>query len=80
MVVTYYKNGITAYDIKKSLIYYRTVNNFLSSKIIKKQFKGCDLFHTEFALGPLEATYYYCFLLLIFSRDLLFKLKMMSLS
>jgi len=75
------KNGITAYGIEKSLIYYRTVNNSLSSKIAKNQLTVWHSYRTELALGRIEAAYYYCLYIIdVLFRKLSFKLKLMALS
>ena len=74
------RNGTTAHGIKKPLIYYRTVNDSLSSKITKNQLTVWHSYRNELALSRLEAGYYYSFYIIdVLLRRLLFKLKMLIL-
>ena len=70
------KNGITAHGILEPLIFYRTVDGSLSSKVAKNQLTVWHSYRNELGLNPLSAFYYYCLYVIdVLCRRLNFKLK-----
>jgi len=74
------KNGVTAHGIRRPLIYYRTVDNSLSTKITKNQLTVWHSYRNELSLGRLEAAHYYFWYVMdVLFRRMIYKLKALTL-